>query len=305
MDLMENITDPKPKKVSGAKIAFIIVIILIILLIIAAVGIWFYSRNILSSQFKFYLDGTRQNNYTSSMFMFQNNKIYVSIRDIAPLLGYNVYNGGYGEFTEDRTKCYVNNSKEIVSFEANLNKIYKYNAISSNDTESQTFTIDEPVLASGSNLYITSDGLKRAFNVMFNYTAESNELSVFSLNYLANYYSGQVTNAAITSTTSSLSESVVYNNQKALLYNMIVIKDDTTEQYGVADLTDPSNVIIGARYTSIEFMEGSNDFIVKTSNNKMGIIGSDGITKVRLEYDDIKELDKNLGLYLVTSNNRQ
>lgn len=305
MDLMENIPDPKPKKVSGAKIAFIIVIILIILLIIAAVGIWFYSRNILSSQFKFYLDGTRQNNYTSSMFMFQNNKIYVSIRDIAPLLGYNVYNGGYGEFTEDRTKCYVNNSKEIVSFEANLNKIYKYNAISSNDTESQTFTIDEPVLASGSNLYITSDGLKRAFNVMFNYTAESNELSVFSLNYLANYYSGQVTNAAITSTTSSLSESVVYNNQKALLYNMIVIKDDTTEQYGVADLTDPSNVIIGARYTSIEFMEGSNDFIVKTSNNKMGIIGSDGITKVRLEYDDIKELDKNLGLYLVTSNNRQ
>ena len=37
----------------------------------------------------------------------------------------------------------------------------------------------------------------------------------------------------------------------------------------------------------------------------MGIIGSDGITKVRLEYDAIKELDKNLGLYLVTSNNKQ
>ena len=86
---------------------------------------------------------------------------------------------------------------------------------------------------------------------------------------------------------------------------MVVIKDSTTNLYGVASLANPTNTIIGTRYTSIEFMEGSNDFIVRTSDGKMGIIGSDGITKVRLEYDDIKELDKNLGLYLVTSNNRQ
>ena len=52
-------------------------------------------------------------------------------------------------------------------------------------------------------------------------------------------------------------------------------------------------------------MEWSNDFIVKTSNGKVGIIGSDGVTKVKLEYDDITEIDKNLGLYLVTSNNKQ
>ena len=135
--------------------------------------------------------------------------------------------------------------------------------------------------------------------------ASSNQVSIFSLSYLANYYSSQITNAAITTATSSLAESVIYNNQKALLYNLIIIKDETTKQYGVASLANPSNTIIGTRYSSIEFMEGSNDFIVKTSDNKMGIIGSDGITKVRLEYDNIKELDKNLGLYLVTTNNKQ
>lgn len=305
MDLMENIPNNNPKKVTGIKIGFIIVVILIILLIIAAGAIWIYSQQILSSQFKFDLDGKRQSNYSESLFLFQNDKVYISIRDIAPLLGYNVYNGGYGEYTEDKSKCYVNNSKEIVSFETNSDKIYKYSVTSSGNSEGQSFDIDSPILSSGSNMYISSDGLVRTFNVRFDYNTGNNEVSIFSLSYLANYYSGQITNAAITTSTSGLSESVIYNNQKALLYNLVVIKDDTTKQYGVASLANPTNTIIGTRYSSIEFMEGSNDFIVKTSDNKMGIIGSDGITKVRLEYDDIKELDKNLGLYLVTSNNKQ
>ena len=305
MDLMENIPNNNPKKVTGIKIGFIIVVILIISLIIAAGAIWIYSQQILSSQFKFDLDGKRQSNYSESLFLFQNDKVYISIRDIAPLLGYNVYNGGYGEYTEDKSKCYVNNSKEIVSFETNSDKIYKYSVTSSGNSEGQSFDIDSPILSSGSNMYISSDGLVRAFNVRFDYNTENNEVLIFSLSYLANYYSGQITNAAITTSTSSLSESIIYNNQKALLYNLVVIKDDTTKQYGVASLSNPTNTIIGTRYSSIEFMEGSNDFIVKTLDNKMGIIGSDGITKVRLEYDDIKELDKNLGLYLVTSNNKQ
>ena len=258
-----------------------------------------------STQFKFNLDGRRQSEYSSNLFLFQDNKIYISIRDIAPLLGYNVFNGGYGEYTEDRTKCYVNNSREVVSFETNSSKIYKYNVTNSGNGESQTFNVDAPILSSGTNLYITSDGLVRAFNVRFDYNTENNEVSIFSLSYLANYYSNQITNSAVTTSTSNLSESVVYNNQKALLYNMIIIRDSTTNLYGVASLADPTNTIIGTRYSSIEFMEGSNDFIVRTSENKMGIIGNDGITKVRLEYDNIVELDKNLGLYLVTSNNRQ
>ena len=306
MDLMENIpNNNNQRKVTGVKIGFIIVVILIILLIIAAGGIWVYSQQILSSQFKFNLDGKRQSNYSNNLFLFQNDKVYISIRDIAPLLGYNVYNGGYGEYTEDKSKCYVNNSKEIVSFETNSDKMYKYNVAGTESGEGQSFDIDSPILSSGSNMYISSEGLSRAFNVRFDYNTAKNEVSIFGLSYLANYYSGQITNAAITTKTSGLSESIIYNNQKALLYNLVVIRDETTKQYGVASLANPTNTIIGTRYSSIEFMEGSNDFIVKTSDNKMGIIGSDGITKVRLEYDDIKELDKNLGLYLVTSNNKQ
>ncbi len=304
MDLMENIPENDKKKNSGAKIAFIIVITLIILLIIIAGAIWIYSQQFIKNQFKFNLDGVRKSSYSSNLFMFKNGKVYISIRDIAPLLGYNAYNGGYGDYTEDKTKCYINNSKEIVSFEANSNKIYKY-AANSSTNEGQTFNLDEPVISSGADLYISSEGLTRAVNARFDYNSANNEVSIFSLSYLANYYSKQIKNSAITSSNCNLSDSILYNNQKALLYNMVIIKDSTTNLYGVATLANPTNTIIGMRYSSIEFMEGSNDFIVKTTDNKMGLIGSDGITKVRLEYDDIKELDKNLGLYLVTSNNRQ
>ncbi len=304
MDLMENVPENN-KKVTKVKVWFIVVIVLIILLIIAAVAIWIYSQNLAKNRFKFYVDGKLQSEYEEDMFFVEGDKVYISIKRIASFLGYTAYNGGYEQYTEDRTKCNVTNSKEAVSFEANSNKIYKYNVLDANNSESQMFTIDEPIRASGSDLYISSEGLSRAFNIMISRDASNNTVTMFTLNYLADYYSKQVQNSAITSDTSSFSESVTFNNQKAVLYDMMIVKDATTNQYGVVSISDPTNQIIGARYSSIEFMEGSNDFIVKTRDSKVGIIGSDGVTKVKLEYDDIKEIDKNLGLYLVTSNNKQ
>lgn len=304
MDLMENIPENN-KKITKIKLWVIIVVILIVILIIAAVAIFIYSQSLLKNRFKFYIDGASQSNYNENIFLYEGDKIYISVKQIAPLLGYTAYNGGYGQYTEDKAKCYITNSKEAVSFEANSNKMYKYNVIEADDTESQTFTMDEPVKAVGTELYISEESASRAFNIMVNRDTSNNSFSVFTLTYLADYYSKQIPNAAVTSDATNFSETILYNNQKALLYNMVVIKDTTSNQYGMALISDPTNPIIGARYSSIEFVEGSNDFIVMTANSKMGIIGNDGVTKVRLDYDDIKEIDKNLGLYLVTSNNRQ
>lgn len=304
MDLMDTIPENN-KKVTKIKLWFAIVMVLIVLLIFAAIGIWLYSQSIMKNQFKFYIDGKRQTGYSENMFLYEGENIYVSIKDIAPLLGYTVYNGGYGQYTEDKTKCYVTNSKEAVSFEANSSKMYKYTVIEANDSGSQTFNINQPVKAVGTNLYITSEGLARAFNIMITRDTNTNSISIFTLPYLADYYSQSIANAAITAGTNNFSEKIMYNNQKAVLYNMMIVKDPQTEQYGVVTLDNPTNPIIGIRYSSIEFMEGSNDFIVKTKEGKVGIIGSDGVTKVKLEYDQISEIDKNLGLYLVISNGKQ
>lgn len=306
MELVNNIPENN-KKVTKIKLWFIIVIVLIILLLLSAIGIWIYIQSLTKNQFKFYIDGEKQSKYADNLFLYEGENVYISIKEVAPLLGYRVYNGGYGQYTEDTTKCYINNSKEIVSFESNSSKIYKYNALNTSNNEGQTFNIDETIKPSGTNLYISTEGLSRAFNVLFSQDADNNSISIYTINYLADYYSKNIENSAVTSDTNDFSESVLFNNQKALLHNMMIVRDAQTKLYGVIMMDDPTNPIIGIRYAGIEFIEGSNDFIVKTSgaNAKVGIIGSDGVTKVRLEYDDIKEIDKNLGLYLVTSNNKQ
>ena len=104
---------------------------------------------------------------------------------------------------------------------------------------------------------------------------------------------------------SKLDNYIIFNNEKALLYNLLVIQDASTGLFGVANLSNESNVIITARYKSIEYIEGNGDFIVTTEDNKVGIIGNDGITKVKPTYDSIQEIDKDIGLYLVISNNKQ
>lgn len=51
-------------------------------------------------------------------------------------------------------------------------------------------------------------------------------------------------------------------------------------------------------------MENSQDFIVKTDDGKMGILASNGTTKIQPDYDEIKQIDKQQSLYLVKRNNK-
>ena len=60
-----------------------------------------------------------------------------------------------------------------------------------------------------------------------------------------------------------------------------------------------------AKHTDIEFIESTEEFIVKTSENKVGIITSKGETKVKPQYDNLKQIDKDLNLYLATNNGKQ
>lgn len=190
MDLMGSVPENN-KKVTKIKLWFIIVIVLIVLLLFSAIGIWLYIQNLNKNEFKFYIDGVKQSNYSENLFLNEEDKMYISVKDLAPLLGYRVYNGGYGQYTEDTTKCYMNNSKEVVSFESNSSKIYKYNVLSSSSNdEGQAFGTSEPIKLLGTNLYVTSDAVCKAFNVMIN--SEENSISVFSIDYLANYYSKQI-----------------------------------------------------------------------------------------------------------------
>ena len=60
----------------------------------------------------------------------------------------------------------------------------------------------------------------------------------------------------------------------------------------------------GEKYREITFVEYSQEFIVKTDEGKVGIITKDGKTKINPDYSSIKEINKDLELYLVSNNGK-
>ena len=210
MDLMPE-NPIQEKKVSKAKISFIIIIVLIVILIITAIVIWFYSQKLKSQLFKVNIDGIASSKASNEegLFLIENGKVYTSISNICSYIGYNYYPGGYGQYTEDKTKCYVNNSKEIVTFSSGSNEIVKY---PSDNGQSQNFQIDEEVVLRGEKLYISENGLEKAFNLLLDYYSDNNTLSIATLPYLTTYY--QSTFPTVSLEKSEFKDTVKFNNEK-------------------------------------------------------------------------------------------
>lgn len=302
MDLIQE-NPVKENKTKKLKTSLIIIFVLIAILIIVAIVIYVFSRKVAEDQFKVFLDGTRSYDMAKeNIFLIEDGKVYTSIKAIAPHIGYTIYNGEYKQYSEDTTNCYATNQKEIVTFSTGKDSIRKYPQLG--QSESQSFDLSEEITTRGNTMYICEDGLERAFNLSLSYDINENSVTIYTLPYLTSVYEKQITNASLTK--SELSDSIIFNNEKALLYNYVVIKDKSNGLFGVALYKDgTTSTVITERYKSVEFIEGINDFIVVSTDNKYGIIGSDGITKVKPAYDMIQEIDKDIGLYLVSSNGKQ
>lgn len=278
-----------------------IIIILIVIVLLISFGIMGAIYYLQKTQFKFLIDGQEPISYAEDLFIFEDENVYISIKDMATLVGYRAYNGAYGsqaQYSEDNTKCYVESGNEIASFELNSNKIYKTQPNEMNNYE--YFDIDEPVKQINNKLYTTVQGISKAYNISFLYNKDNNQITIYTLPYLVNYYSTNVPNSSI---------STNFNNQKALLYNLIIVTNQTATttsanvRYGISSL---SNVeIVGTKYTNIEFIESTQEFLVTTTEGKIGIITSSGDTKIQPQYDDLKQIDKDLNLYLATNDNKQ
>ena len=304
MNLEENDFQKNERKKKKLKKNLVVVSVLIMILMVAAASVWIMAKKLAREQLKVNIDGiySASASQENGLFLLNEDKAYIAINQIASRIGYTYYNGEYKQYTEDTTKGYVTNSKETVTFASGAREIRKYPLLD-NNAESQRFEIDEEIKMRGNTLYISEDGLEKAFNLVFEYNKNNNTINIATLPYLSAQYSIIIENAALEER--EFKDSVKFNNQKAILSNYIVIKDPNTYLYGMASISDASNPIITPRYKQVEFIEGVNDFIVKTQENKYGIIGKDGITKVKPAYDAIQQLDKDAGLYLVTSNRKQ
>lgn len=290
-DLIGNNYEPTEDQLKAKKWMKIIGVILVLLLLVC-IGLIVLMYYIQASQLKITLDG-KANTKLQDILKIEGEEVYVPIRAFASYVGYESYSGDYKQYAEDNTKCYVQSANEIASFTMNSDKIYK---LLTSGSDYEYFTINEPVKMIDGVLYTTMEGAEKAFNLSFGYNKKQNQITIYTLPYLVNHYAAQFKNSAIAG------DAANFSNQKALLYNMIIVKN-ADNYYGVYDLSGKE--ILGTKYASIEFIESTREFIVTTAERKMGIMSYDATTKIRPEYDEIKQIDKDAGLYLVTNNKKQ
>lgn len=268
-----------------------IILALLFIIVIAIICLMYYIE---TTELKVTVD-TKPVNELKKIFIFEGDKIYIPIRDFSDYVGYESYEGDYKE--EYSTQVFVKNASEEAYFNLNSNTIYK--KLLDGDDEYEYYEIAEPVKMINDKLCTTIEGAQIAFNISISH--KENHITIYTLPYLVNYYSAKNKNSAI------LDKDASFSNQKALLQNMIIVKN-ASNYYGVSSLTGQE--ILGTKYKSIKFIESTREFIITTVENKMGIMSYNpktyqAITKISAEYDNIKQIDKNNGLYLVSNNKKQ
>lgn len=305
--------DFEKEKQSNKKI-LVIAVTLIVILAIAATSIYFYTANARKKLLKVYINAVNWSIYgdttvvdkkrlAGNSVIKEGNKYYFAIKDFAEVAGFNFYRGD--RTTEEETKAYIENNSERVTFVSGSKEIRKYYLTSSyssgknSNLTSQVFNIDDTILFKNGKLYISENGIGRAFNVLFKYNQSSNNIQIYTLEYFYSLMSGQIKDLFKVNSNTNNESKVVIDNKKALLYNYVINYDEATGLYGMALLSDPTKLIISKKYKQIDYVEGSDDFIVTTVDGKVGILGKDSLAKVDPKYDSIENIDLNAGLYLV------
>lgn len=305
--------DFEKEKQSNKKI-LVIAVTLIVILAIAATSIYFYTANARKKLLKVYINAVNWSRYgdttvvdkkrlAGNSVIKEGNKYYFAIKDFAEVAGFNFYRGD--RTTEEETKAYIENNSERVTFVSGSKEIRKYYLTSSyssgknSNLTSQVFNIDDTILFKNGKLYISENGIGRAFNVLFKYNQSSNNIQIYTLEYFYSLMSGQIKDLFKVNSNINNESKVVIDNKKALLYNYVINYDEATGLYGMALLSDPTKLIISKKYKQIDYVEGSDDFIVTTVDGKVGILGKDSLAKVDPKYDSIENIDLNAGLYLV------
>ena len=292
MNLLED--EQINTKSKNTKTIMIVIIVLIVFLVIISGVLLYLITTVENSTIKLNLDGQNKT-FADDMFLIEDDKLYIAIRDFGELMGYSSFNGDYKNrrYSENTSDCYISSSDEIASYSLNSNTMYK--KVTENE-DYEYFDLDEPVRFQNNKLYVIAEGMEIGTNCIIDFNPDNNQITVYSLNYLISLYSPQFPNAAI------IADDADFNNKKALRYGMVVIFNETDGYYGV--YSTEGNEIIGPKYTDLQFKEDSKEFTVTTDEGRMGILSSDGTTKIEPNYNEIKQISTDLDYYLVSNNDR-
>lgn len=304
----EDENDSKHKK--GKKILLFSIIgctilVVILLLLIA------YIINLDSKKLKLYID-EKQTKISSTLFKYDNkgNIEYISIKELAEMLGYSYLNGEYGSYTEDKNSCYIQNDNEIISFVADTNVIKKYinessikldsekeNSTKSEDSKKEKNKVSTEIFQIGNQvklyddiLYVSWDDASTSFDSYI--TRDEMKIKVYTLQALANSYNKKAIELGYDKISTN------FKNVRALTNDMLIVEKD--KQYAVLDMSKNYEVIVGKKYDELEYIQNTQEFIV-TANGNVGLLSSKGETKItpNTQYKSIELLDVRKDLYIV------
>lgn len=311
MELSNNENQQKQKTEKTKKLILTLLIISVIAVVITVV-LMMYISSMPAEQVvkkdKIFVDNEEAEVQVNQVLLITNEgKEYFLIKELAGLVGYEYLKGGYLEYTEDISKCYIediekiqtqensnqnteNYLRNIVGLEAGSNAIYKTNSNSKLDFE--LIEIENEILMQDNNLYISIDDIGVVFGIVADYS-EENGLVIYTSDYLKNYYNEK----AIENGYASIN--VEQENSRTLAYNILLVNKNN--RYGITDLNFVEKV--GIKYDTIKFNEQENEFKV-SSSGKFGIIDAEGNIKINLLYDEISIINYSPLLYRVEHDNK-
>lgn len=292
-DLMEDkkINVNKPKGTNNS----LLVVGIAIIVTIAIICILFIIMQQLKPQgsgMKTYVDG-KEVSIDSSVFVIENDKVYVNVKGIAKYIGYDSHSGEYKIEAQDSNKVFVENKQETASMFLDSTVISKTTP-NIND-EYKNYEMSEPAREINGDIYVIADGIRIACNTTVVYDATQNTMNIKTLDYYYSIYNKAVQDKGF----KELSDD--FENKKAILYNRLVVRN-ADDKYGV--INSKNEEIIGTRYGYIQFDEYNQEFTITNSYGKVGIDDINGETKISVKHDEIKSINKNAGLYLIKSNDK-
>lgn len=268
-------------KVLLGMIACIMLIIVLIIILL---------MNMQGTTFKMYLNDSQiSKEKANTLFANIDGVTYFDIEKLSKLVGYEYHKGEYKASSIDENKCYVEGITETTSFYLNENKIYKL-LVNEQTEQYKEYTVENKIKSQNDIMYVPADAASIAFNILI--LEEENGIKIYTLDYLINIYDS----AAIKWGYTTIKEET-FENQKAILYGCLIVKKEGG-LYKIIDTNNTKEIVLD-RYTEIKFSENTQEFFVKDTFNKVGVINLDGTTKIEPAYDSILVLDKELDLYVI------
>lgn len=292
MNIIEEGFQNKEEK--KKKTSMTIILVAIVLVFCMIIGIISYLAYIKNSELKVFLNGQANEKVKDLLVIEDNGTVYVPIKEIASYLGYESYNGEYGNKSEELNKCYVESESEIANFSLGSNKIYKLDLTKESENYWYMYSKD-PIKAINGVLYATSEAAEKAFDISFDYDKDKNRIYIYTTPYLVQTYSSKVLDFGY----KEISDK--YVNQTAIAQNDFLVVKSEKEKYGV--VTTEGDAVLEVKYDDIEYLPTTGDFLVK-SNEKYGIVSKTKETKVQLIYDSIELMDSDSQLYVVSKDKK-